>query len=522
VDQVIYLDKDDDITAIRDRLEWAKARRVLLVSPRGVKTLRSLVQLKVLARLADDLAIELGVATPDLRVRDLAREAKLRTFAGERSARLAGWVRRGAAVARPVDTTAPQLIEPGEPTPPPRIRVQDRRLVVVVGSGRVGLIRQVGALLLLLLLGLSLVAGFLAFAPQATVTLTPRLQPVLVSTIVLADPTIEVVDSARGIIPARLVQDEVRKFGAVPTIETEETPAEYAQGTVIFINRTNEEQIVPISTTVSSSAGRTISFITTVTATLAAGTGVTTPTTVVALEPGSVGNVATAQINRLEDPVLRLRVGVINEIALTGGTERRAGIVTEADKDRLRAVLLQEVQQIGYENLQVDLTPGEFIPPESIEVIVLDVTYNRFSGDFAIDLGGEIYAVVRGTVVNGFYANQLAYAALQDDVPLGYVLSLDALQFRAGGLTDVTNRAVTFPVFAEGVAVADFEERKIARQIRAMPIGQAQALLGEQWPLDGVPGIDVEPNWLGRLPFFGFRIRVVVREPELNLARERT
>lgn len=522
MDQIIYLEQDDDITAIRDRLEWARARRVLLVAPRGVAALRSLVHLKVLARVAGDLAIELAIATPDLQVQDLAREAKLPTFAGEKSARLARWIGREAAVARPAETSAPRVEEPGEPPARPRVRVHNRRLVLVVGSGRVGLWQQLGALVLFVLLGLCLVVGFLALAPRATITLTPQVEPVEASVTIRADPAFETVDAEQLVIPARLVQDEVRLFRTVPTLETEAAPDQFAQGAIVFINRTTEEQIVPISTTVSTSAGTTVHFITTVTATLPAGVGVTTPTTVIALEPGSLGNVAPAQINLIDDPFLRLRVGVINEQPLSGGAERQAGVVTQADKDRLRAVLLQEIQQTGYDNLRAELSPGDFIPPESVEVIVLDVTYDRFAGDIADDLGGEMYAVVRGTVINGFDANQLAYAALLEEVPPGYELLLGDLQFRAGGPEDVSNRAVTFPVMAEGVAVARFDESQIAGQVRAMPIGEAQALLSERWPLTGVPGVDVEPNWLGRLPLFAFRIDLVVREPEPSLTRKGT
>ncbi|MFQ5612108.1 MAG: baseplate J/gp47 family protein [Anaerolineae bacterium] len=519
-EQVIYLEPDDDITAIRDRLEWARARRVLLVAPRGVQALRSLVHLKVLARAADELAVDLAIATPELRVRDLAREAGLRTFSNETSARLSRWISRQARVARPADTSAPQVTAAADQPPPPRIRIQNRRLVLVVGKGRVGLLQQFGALLLQLVLGLFMVAGVLALIPRATVTLTPQTQQVEASVEVLADPSVELIDAQRRIIPARLVQAEVREFRTVQTLETEEAPAEFAQGQVVFINHTAEEQVVPISTTVSTSAGTTVDFITTLTATLPAGVGVTTPTTVTALNPGVVGNVAAAQINRINDPGLRLRVGVINEAPLTGGADRQVGVVTQADKDRLQAVMFQELQQIGYDEMLAEVGPGEFIPPESVEVIVLDMTYDRFAGDLSERLGGEMYAVVRGTVINSNAANQLAYLALQDKVPPGYELAQDSLQFKAGGASDVTNRAVTFSAIAQGTTIARFDQSRIAGQIRAMPVGEAQALLSERWPLEGVPGVDVEPNWLGRLPFFPFRINLVVREPEVRLASE--
>ena len=33
--QIIYLDREDDLVSIRDRLSWAREKRVLLVLPDG-------------------------------------------------------------------------------------------------------------------------------------------------------------------------------------------------------------------------------------------------------------------------------------------------------------------------------------------------------------------------------------------------------------------------------------------------------------------------------------------------------
>ena len=43
-----------------------------------------------------------------------------------------------------------------------------------------------------------------------------------------------------------------------------------------------------------------------------------------------------------------------------------------------------------------------------------------------------------------------------------------------------------------------------------MPIGQAQAWISENQPVVSVPGIEVTPNWLGRMPLFPFLIEVEV------------
>jgi hypothetical protein len=109
MEQIIQLAADDDITSIRSRLEWAEARRVLLVIPGRNETLRNLVNLKILARTADYLNIDLALVTQNLQTRDLAKEAGIKTFASESLAQKSAFVSREAEKLAPQKTAPPQL-----------------------------------------------------------------------------------------------------------------------------------------------------------------------------------------------------------------------------------------------------------------------------------------------------------------------------------------------------------------------------------------------------------------------------
>jgi hypothetical protein len=189
---------------------------------------------------------------------------------------------------------------------------------------------------------------------------------------------------------------------------------------------------------------------------------------------------------------------------------RQEGGVKDDDKDRVRAKLRQLIQQEGYEQMIAQLDEGEFIPPESLQTIELDITYNHFSGDVTDALGAEMHAVVRGTAVGNYHANQLAYYALLEQVPFDVTLLPKGLKFSASGIEAVDDRSVTFSVMAEGVAVSDIDENLVRQSITLKPIGEAQKWLSDNLPVISVPGIDVSPNWLGRLPAFPARIEVVV------------
>lgn len=542
MEHIIELERTDDITSIRSRIEYVlprlvrqtaggpssgkpAQRRLLLVVPRKNQAMHSLVNMKLLARMANSRAVELAIVCDHPAVRDYAKEAGLKVFGSMRGAKLAGWGKSGAAVAPPAETLPPVAVPPEADAPPPAARRKSKkRYVLVTGSGRISVWQQLGALVLVVILAAALVLGVLALLPEATVTIVPVAQPVETELIVKADPNVESVNFKTLEFPARVSQVELVISDGIETIETELAPVGYAEGTVVFINRTEDEQTIPISTTLSTSAGEQINFMTVQTATIPAGIGAITPTKVIAIDPGPKGNVAAGQINRFEDPTYSLLARVVNEEPLTGGTMEPARVVVQADKERLQAHLRQRVYQEGLQQLRQSLGEQEFISPETLQVIVLDVTYKEFAGDFSDTFHGEMQAVVRGTVVGGYNANRLALAALEAQVPPGYQLDIEGLHFGAGEVLDVRDGVVTFKVFARGQAVPVIDPTQVAESIAWLPVGEAQALLNGQYRLAAVPGVELRPNWavewLGRLPFFALRIKVVVQDAVTLVAGE--
>jgi hypothetical protein len=86
----------------------------------------------------------------------------------------------------------------------------------------------------------------------------------------------------------------------------------------------------------------------------------------------------------------------------------------------------------------------------------------------------------------------------------------NGLRFSAGGIEAIQDRAVAFPVMAQGIVVSEVDIDQIREAITFMPIGEAQAWISENQPTVSVPGIEVEPGWLGRMPLFSFLIEVEV------------
>jgi hypothetical protein len=91
LEQIIYLELADDILSIRDRVDMAEAKRVLLVVPSYSDVLTHRVDLQLVQRRAALAGIELALVTDNGLVRSHAREVGLSVFdsveAGQRRKR---------------------------------------------------------------------------------------------------------------------------------------------------------------------------------------------------------------------------------------------------------------------------------------------------------------------------------------------------------------------------------------------------------------------------------------------------
>jgi hypothetical protein len=350
--------------------------------------------------------------------------------------------------------------------------------------------------------------------PEGRIQLKPERVPLQAEVELRANPKADKVDYAALDIPARLVQVEIGDTGHIAPTGASDMPSERGRGAATFINRTTQEVTVPMSSTISTSSGTTVRFLTNITATVPATMNVSVVVTITAVDAGSIGNVPAGQINKIENPVFARQLAVINETPTGGGTVASAGVVTRVDKDRLWSIVLQQMYQQGYSRLAAQLGEQEFIPPESVVVLPLEGTFTpSLDGEQTDQLKLDMRAVVRGTVVGGQYANQLALAALQVKSPAGHRLDPRSLKFVMGKVMGVAeDQAVTFRMQASGEAVAQIDAQRVAGDVRGLPVEQAQQLLGQQLPLAAEPDVTVSPDWLGRLPWLSFRINVAVVE----------
>jgi hypothetical protein len=369
--------------------------------------------------------------------------------------------------------------------------------------------QQILAVAFFSILFLFLGAGVLLLVPSATVTLRPVSEAVSETLLVQANPELELIDYQTGEIPARVVEVKVEATDHIPTMNKRDAADARATGTVIFINKIDEPVEIPLGTVVGTSAGANIRFTTIETATLPSAIGGTAETGVVSVEPGPSGNVDAFMINAIEGP-LALQVRVVNDKPTGGGNMKQVGVVTQADKDRLKASLLQKLQQEAYNRILDELKEQEFVPPESLVVEVVSETYDEFVDEEADILGMKMVVSASGTAIGGQDANALVYRLLEARVREGYQLTTEGLRFEAGQVMAVEGRKVSFTMKASGLIAPVIDLNQVISDIRGQPVEEAENLLSQRFPLRERPVIQVAPDWLGRLPLLPFNIDVSV------------
>ncbi len=506
--QVIYLEIEDDLPAIRDLLEGAQAKRVLLVVPKGARVFREPLNLRILQRYAHQLALDVALVTRDSRTRQLAKEEGLAVLSSIRRGRRSRW-RSGVPRRSSAQRAAATRVE-GLRSGRGDVGYGDR---VIVWAGRI-----LGVLLFAFLL--LVVVGLAALlVPEAKVTLVPYREEVEATLQLRADPEAEKPSLSSLTIPARILEAEVEETGEIATVAKKDAPDAPAIGAITFINQTAAPAEILPGAIVRTATGTTVRFRTVTTATLDASIGATAPAYIEALEPGPVGNVGKATITEVETPGLRGRVRVINEEPTQGGGVRQVGVVTRADMDRLKAQLLQQLQQRAFVELQNQLGEQEFLPPESMTTEIMAEVYDQFLDAEADVLKLQMRILATGTAVDRANANLLAYEALKERIPATYELESEAIGFKL----DEENvrsegRSVIVEVTASAPLVLDIDRGMVRSAVAGLKADEAQQELSDLFALDAPPLVEVSPDWikrwewLDRVPFLPFRVQVVVVE----------
>ena len=500
--QLIELSGDESITVIRSLLEQATDSQVLLFVPKGCEALeRNEVNLAVLRRWADNLALRVGLVIEDRETRGLATrlgfvvlrsiEAGARTnlAALDRHRRRRGLPPRPAAgaVSAPAHTavrTAASMARQSSRT---------RRLYLAIALTSACL--------------LAVAFGSLYVLPSATVTLRPVTEPLDASMAMASVAGLTEINYGAAQIPARTVSVEQTGADTSATTNRRDVPDGHAQGTVIFANKTTIPVTITKGTVVRTSFGENVRFFTVADVWLPGELHGTVRVGVLAAEPGPPGNVPALTINVLEGE-LAAQASVLNDSRTTGGTVRRISTVGAQDKVDLRAKLMKSLQEQAYAQLTAALASGEFVAPESLVITVLQEAFDHDVDGVTDSLGMTMTVQVDGLAAGGADAQKLLLGLLDQRIKPGYRLLPDSARFERGSVLSAGPDEVRFNMTVRAQAVPVIDVDALRRAIAGKTVDVAAEYLSRQFNLTEEPQIELRASLTQRLPWWPTRIRM--------------
>ena len=366
---VIYVDIEDDITSVIEKVKGAKATIVALVPPKRIGVLQSVVNLKLLQRAATSakkrvvlitndqalIGLAAGVAIPvaknlqsrpelpsmtaakiddeevingeELPVGELAKTA-------DEPLELTGFpTAEETASAAPAAATAPFAAKAAARAPRKGSAVPDfdkfrKKMFIFGGLGVLALIFLIWAIF---------------FAGKATVAITANTNIVNINKVLQLRPSAKL-DAAQGVAPA--VVKELKRSSSVDFTPTgKKEVGEKAVGTVSFENSEGTPASIPAGTQVVTSSGLAFtsnSAVTVPKATLTFGNECgadhlcpgTATVGITAISGGSKYNGATGSVSGSFDGASGALTG-----ATSGGTDKTVTVVSQSDVDTAKEKL---------------------------------------------------------------------------------------------------------------------------------------------------------------------------------------
>lgn len=366
------------------------------------------------------------------------------------------------------------------------------------------------------LLGLLLAAGALiAFGrfvrPAATITVYPPTERLAVNVPMTASLRVAETDPDAGLAPARYISVTHEIVGTRAASGRRLRPAEKAQGFLLASNNADEPATVPAGTYVQTGTGQAIRFATTEEVVLAARTPLVNVISIEAVEPGEEGNVSANSINTIAGG-LAFQLRVTNPEPTGGGASTWTSVVSQADKEGLRAHLLADARDRARQILAHEVTPHEWLPDASIDVSVQWTTTDFFNEEATDEFTMTMMVLVSGLAVDTRTLVEHVLVQIGRNTPPDGRLLPATLDIALQPDPDVAGAEIRFDVTAEAEYVRTADAARIRAQVAGKSLPEAAALLAAWSPM-AEPRIQLQPGNRDVLPRLAQRIRVRTELP---------
>ncbi len=568
----LYIDVDDEITSVIDKVTTSKNRIIAVVLPKRATVFQSIVNMKLLKKAAQSASKNMVLITSDPAVMPIAAVAGLHvaktpsskpyipeipslqedlaqneTVLIDEEDQESSQSSDGSLSQANESDTATSATKPGaeygitddkdvieldntiddEPLAPDtknqKTKKNRKKIVKIPDFSSFSVRLALGGALILLLIVLWVV-GFIIL-PKATITLNTDTQSVPINTVVTARVGAAELDLENNILPAK--RSQVEKIDSVTVPATgEKNVGEKATGIMNLTNCINdgEDKIIPAGTAFSSG---NITFVTTEAVTLD-----------FAIFAGS--NCVSDDFGRDEDvPVVATQAGPDYNVSakaynssisgiqafgsqMTGGTTQIIKVVSQADVDQAKQQLQDTSKTAALDELKklvsdsnvrpIDESLTESAPnydiSPAVDVEASEVTVKSIVNYALIGASNEDISAILDSVIKKSLESTDAENAQDKNIREN---GLDSMIFKLLEQTDEANQKYTFETV--GSVGPDINENTIKDSVVGRKRGEIEKQLEA---IDGVRSVSVEysPAWITTTPKSADKIEVIFNEAE--------
>lgn len=542
MDETIYLEQDEEITSVIDKLKNIEANSIALVIPLGAVILQSVVNLKILKKEAEALGKEIALVTQDKIGRNLASQVGLSVYDGLSSPKpITQPVREEPEINETIEldfSPKPEPIPPGvhvsrydnsendnshfardriKSIQPdsfkikpkinqstdaqvdfhPRINNQPHQ---DLGGKKPKLKLFIGIIIFVLIVVL-----FYLFYPRAIVTLAFNSQPYQKEITILVDNNINKVDNSRVAIPGEL-QEYIGELKETYNTTGSKNIGEKATGSVRLTNGTGENQTLSSGSELRSASG--LLFLTTDSVTIPKATASvdlqgnviknsgSQTVNIVARESGENYNISPTSFTVINNSKLTAE----SSQASSGGSTKTISVVTQDDINNAKADLTTKLANNNVEAITKKVSTNKTIL-EAYDHEVQSFEANKKADDAADNF--EATLKIKSRTIS-FIENdyrQVIVSALSKDLsqtqelvlsPTDEITNVSAKNdFSTGILTLVSNTKTNI--------VTKVDNNDLVKQLSGKKINVAQNQLES---IQGIAEVRIKlrPTWWFKIP----------------------
>lgn len=503
----LYLEADDEITAIISKIESISSETIALIPPKRSTTLHSVVNLKLLKKAADSVGSKLVVITRDPSILNVASQLKLLTAPN---------LETDPSVPEPA-TTAKEMpsatIDGSQPTDADFKSAETATKGVGEGDKKKEIKKKrvpdfdrfkkriLIGLGILLLIGI-LIWAFFNLMPQATISVEGRTQFIEADFSMQLDPTAEESDYEAAVLAAESRQIQRTLTRSFDTTG-ERTVGDRATGSVTITNCETTNTInIPSGTVLTAANGLTYTTDRAVDV-----PGSSADSGFQCTEDGQATVEVTASEMGEEHNIGPTSYSVEGYSSdnvygsgsnMEGGSEEQITVVSESDIENARERVLEEERESAESELRRQFDDEDYIIDASFLENINDVASDPDAGEEA-DEGRIILQVTYSLLA----VDEGDLERLLEEQYIAEIEDGEGLRAIDTGLEEIdisaTDDEFVFNVEAEGIIGPDLDEENLKEQLAGQHYQDAIDIIESISNVTRVQ-IDLDPFWTSSVP----------------------